>query len=149
MKQKMFRRSSYMERKSVSTSRTDVVLFTAPEACTIRRLIGYISQKPDDSVNTITNFTLNIAPASQMIGGAVSTSGESLDKERPMEYLGGGIIETGATGSATDIRNPATLKWETQGMRKLRKNDELVISFTANNSNPSSLSAYFDIFISQ
>ena len=144
----MFRRRSYVERRSVSTSDTNVVLFTAPEACTIRRIIGYISQKPDDTTLQLTNFTFSIAPANNIIQKATATGSELLDDDVPMEYMGGGIIETGATGSATNIRNASMIKWETQGMRKMRKDDTLVWSFQGTTSNPSSLSGYFDIFIS-
>ena len=142
MRQKMFRKRSYIEQDVLGTSDSNVVLFTANEACTIRRIIGYISVRGNLTNAQVTNFSIEVAPNGIVTNSAFA--GTALDNDVSQEYLGGGILSPASSGS---IAYADSVMWESKGMRKLRKGDQLIISHQSNFPN-GSLSAYFDIFAS-
>jgi hypothetical protein len=142
MRQKMFRKRSYIEADVLGTADSNVVLFEANEACTIRRIIGYISVRGNLTNSQVTNFSIEVAPNGVVVNSAFS--GQALDQDVSQEYLGGGILSPASSGS---IAYTDSTMWESKGMRKLRKGDQLVLSHSSNFAN-GSLSAYFDIFAS-
>ena len=147
MRQKMFRKRSYIENDALTTTDSNVVLFTAQEACTLRRIIATIIVTNDaDSSNSVTNFSIEVAPNGVVVNSAFGS--QALDVDVSQEYLGGGVLALGATNTtvsgflATD-----KVQWESKGMRKMRKGDQLIISHTSDLSG-GDLNAYFDIFLS-
>ena len=146
MRQKMFRRRSFIEYDTLGTTDSNVVLFTAEEVCTIRRIIGYIGvDNGGSSLRNVTNFSIEVAPNGTLTNTAFA--GQSLDFNVTAEYLGGGLLLTGTSDTNNIIAQTDKVMWETKGMRKMRKGDQLVISHSSENAN-GRLSAYFDIFVS-
>ncbi len=145
MKQRMFRVRSYLENDTLTTTDSNVVLFSASNSCTIRRIIGYIAVKSGNGVSPVVNGTIEIAPNGQVTNSAFSST--ALDSSVNENYMGGFIVTAGRTGTSTEARTDM-ITWESKGMRKLRANDDLVLSHSST-STTGTLSAYFDIFISE
>ena len=146
MRQSITRVRSYIESSQVATGDTNLVLFTADENITIRRIIGYIKTSGEGTgvFSNPVNFAFTVAPNGVVNESALNS--ETLADPVTRDYLGGGLLI--ANQGQNQQQNVDSVVWETKGMRKLRKNDQLVFSH-AGLTAQGIISAYFDIFLGQ
>ena len=146
MKQSIFRARSY-DYQAIDGTEDSIVLFTAQENVTLRRIIMRIIYVKDSSNVSETGmfYQLAVAPNGNDVVDPLSTLGVT-ETDLPYEYIGGGVIPNVSGGGQSDI-------FDSKGMRKLRNGDQIVLH-TLNTVETGSTSGascfyYVDLFFGQ
>jgi len=145
-KQSIFRARRY-DNVAIDGTEDNLILFTAEENCTLRRIIMRIVYVKDSGVvsETAAYYQLAIAPNGNDVVDPLTTLGAS-DTDLPYEYIGGGVIPNTSGGGSPDV-------FDSKGMRKLRKDDQIILNtlntVESGSTTGSFIAYYVDMFFGQ
>ena len=128
---------------TISGTAAKQIIYVAEQNCTIRRVIANIAYTKENSVSneTAASFAITTEPAGNQVVPALGTLGSNGDV-MPYEYIMGGLTTSYDTN-----------QYDSKGMRKLRKGDEVVLEAVVHVDSGTTINSsifyYVDIFIGE
>ena len=138
-KQKFFRVSSYGDTTPTTIAQNQLTLYEAEEACTMRRLIIFLTANNNNTTVSETFWRIVVCPNGVIPTDELESTTVVTGEQMPQEYIGGGVLASGNY-----------IKFDTKGMRKMRKGDQIkLLNREGTDAGTSELRWYADIFLSQ